>query len=260
MIFYLGTHKPHWLQHTAVPLFISAMRLREQKTWKRARGSWALDSGAFSEILAHGRHRTDSFTYIEEARRWRDQIGRMDWAAIQDWMCEPFMLAKTGFTVRQHQRLTLDNWHRLSGYAPDVPWMPVLQGYEPDEYLAHAEQYEESGVDLAALPRVGVGSVCRRQRTKEGLAVLEALAPLGLKLHGFGFKVTGLAMGGAVLLASADSMAWSRGIREQTMPGCTHASCANCRRYALWWRRHRVLRAIRNCEQTGTGNRGARAG
>lgn len=58
----------------------------------------------------------------------------------------------------------------------------------------------------------------------------------GLRLHGFGFKSTGLAKVGG-LLASADSMAWSYAARRSApMPGHTHQSCANCLEYALRWR------------------------
>ncbi|MGW4241176.1 deazapurine DNA modification protein DpdA family protein [Nocardia sp. NPDC004722] len=45
MKFYLGTHQPHWLALTDVPLFISDVRLRDRKTFPRARGEWGLDSG-----------------------------------------------------------------------------------------------------------------------------------------------------------------------------------------------------------------------
>ena len=38
-------------------------------------------------------------------------------------------------------------------------------------------------------------------------------------------------------LASADSLAWSfEARRAAPLPGCGHASCANCLRYAVAWR------------------------
>lgn len=46
--FYLGTHMANWLGQTDVPLFVSHMRLRDRKTYPRALGPWALDSGAFT--------------------------------------------------------------------------------------------------------------------------------------------------------------------------------------------------------------------
>jgi hypothetical protein len=45
-------------------------------------------------------------------------------------------------------------------------------------------------------------------------------------------------------LASADSLAWSfEARRAAPLPGCSHASCANCSRYATAWR-ERVLRRL----------------
>jgi hypothetical protein len=41
-------------------------------------------------------------------------------------------------------------------------------------------------VDLATLPLVGVGSVCRRQHSREVEQIIWALAGRGLRLHTFG--------------------------------------------------------------------------
>jgi hypothetical protein len=97
--------------------------------------------------------------------------------------------------------------------------------------------YESAGVNLAALPRVGLGSVCRRQSTAEIAVIAGTLARRGLRLHGFGVKTGGLHLYGH-RLASADSMAWSYAARrEPPLPGCTgHQNCANCLRYATRWR------------------------
>jgi hypothetical protein len=53
-------------------------------------------------------------------RRYRDEIGSLDWAAPQDWMCEPFILAKTGLSVREHLRRTVADYLRLTELAPDL--------------------------------------------------------------------------------------------------------------------------------------------
>lgn len=125
-------------------------------------------------------------------RRYAKEIGHLDWAAPQDWMCEPFILAKTGLSVVEHQRLTIANYLRLKELAPDLPFAPALQGWERADYLACAAMYEAAGVDLAAEPVVGVGSVCRRQATDEIGAIMAALSGLGLRLHGFGVKAEAL--------------------------------------------------------------------
>lgn len=236
MRFYLGTHETSWLGRTDVALFISHRRLRKRKSLPRARGRWVLDSGGFSEIAEHGRWTESPAHYATAVRRYRDEIGGLDWAAPQDWMCEPHMIAKTGLSVAEHQERTVDNLLELRGIAPDLPWAPVLQGWELPDYLACADLYAAAGVDLAAEPIVGVGSVCRRQSGDEIGEIMSALEGMGLRLHGFGVKIRGLANYGAHL-ASSDSMAWSFDARRaEPLPGHPHINCANCIDWALAWR------------------------
>ena len=61
----------------------------------------------------------------------------------------------------------------------------------------------------------------------------------GIRLHGFGFKRTGLALCGESL-ESSDSLAWSYNARRKPpLSECkgTHKNCANCPQYALMWRK-----------------------
>lgn len=239
MKFYLGTHLPHWLNDSPVPLFVSRRRLiRYRRSLPRAAAGWALDSGGFTEIAMHGHWTLPPAAYAAEVRRYRDEVGHMDWAAPQDWMCEDVMLAKTGLTVADHQRLTTDNYLELRSIADDLPFVPVIQGQTLDDYRRHADLYLRRGVDLTTHETVGIGSVCRRQATNEIVELVEGLTDDGLRLHGFGMKMLGLAKVGA-LLASSDSMSWSFQARKQQiqLPGCTHRGvCANCRTWALRWR------------------------
>ncbi|WP_280420021.1 DUF7221 family queuine tRNA-ribosyltransferase-like protein [Nocardia carnea] len=251
--FYLGSHMPGWLRQTDVPLFISDVRLAQYRTMPRALGRWALDSGGFSMLSVHGTWAAGPTPreYAARVRRYSEEIGGLDWAAIQDWMCEPFITAKTGLTVFEHQLRTVDSYLKLRALDPALPWAPVLQGFDLADYVRCAEIYADAGVDLHAQPIVGVGSVCRRQGTKDAAEIMAALNReiLGVRLHGFGVKTTGLAQYGQ-LLASADSMAWSFNARREqaAMPGCVgHKNCANCLRYALAWRT-RVLASAAGSE------------
>lgn len=72
----------------------------------------------------------------------------------------------------------------------------------------------------------------------------------GLRLHGFGVKLLGLAAM-SPYLESADSMAWSFTARWQPvrLKGCTHKNCANCRRWALQWH-GKVLKVLENNEKS----------
>jgi hypothetical protein len=235
MHFWLGVHCDNWLAKTTVPLFVSRRRLAPRRHLPRALGAWALDSGAFTEIRQYGRFLVSARDYAAEISRFAQEIGGLAWAAPQDWMCEPFMLERTGLTVAEHQRRTIAGYLELRAMTELV--VPVIQGWEPSEYEDHVEQYARAGIDLTQAPIVGVGSVCRRQDMTIGARIVERLWGLGLRLHGFGVKTTGL-RAFAHLLASADSMAWSFVARRERiqMPGCAHRTCANCLRYALHWR------------------------
>jgi hypothetical protein len=248
----LGTHQPGWLAKAGVPLFVSDVRLRVYKTLPRAAAPWAADSGGFSEIQKHGRWTVTPAEYVARLRRYRDEIGHLMWAAPMDWMCEPIVIrggvaggqrfAGTGLSVTEHQRRTVDNFVLLRDLAPDLPIIPVVQGWERDDYLRCVDLYTAAGVDLAHMPLVGLGSVCRRQGTREAVDIIDALHQAGVtRIHGFGFKILGLRQlaGRTRGLHMTDSMAWSdtaRKLRRPTLPDCTHINCANCLPYALRWR------------------------
>ena len=237
MLFYLGTHIPSWLGKTDVPLFVSHRRLTGRKSLPRAKGRWALDSGGFSELSLFGRWTVTAREYVDKVRRYDQEIGGMDWAAVQDWMCEPPIRKKTGLSTQEHQRRTVRSYLTLRDMAPEIPWAPVLQGWEPHTYFAHADMYQSAGVDLKALPVVGLGSVCRRQNANEIGHLASWLSVAGIKIHGFGVKTQGLRKY-SESLTSADSLAWSYNARYTPLrlEGHTHKNCANCLEYALMWR------------------------
>lgn len=240
MKFYLGTHKEHWLRTAGFPLFVSHRRLMDRRSLPEAVGPWVLDSGGFTELGKFGEWRTTPEDYVKAVRRYQDEIGRLEWAAPQDWMCEPKVRAMTGLTVEDHQRRTVENLLVLRDLDPGLPIRPVIQGWERDDYLRCLDLYEAAGVDLREEPIVGVGSVCRRQATSEIETILRDLSGAGVRLHGFGVKIKGLRRY-ADALVSADSMAWSFHARlRPPLPGHTHKNCANCWDYAIGWR-DRVL-------------------
>jgi hypothetical protein len=238
LAFYLGAHQPHWLWRATFPLFVSHRQLARRRSLRPATCRWALDSGGFTELSLHGRWVTPAGEYAAAVTAYAGQVGGLDFAAIQDWMCEPQIIERTGLSVREHQERTVASYLELCRIAPDLPWIPVVQGWHPADYLRCADLYASAGVDLAAVPLTGLGSVCRRQSTAEIAVIVTALAACGLRLHGFGVKTGGLHLYGH-LLASSDSMAWSYAARRlPALPDCTgHKNCANCLTYATLWRR-----------------------
>lgn len=186
--------------------FISVNTLKSRRSDFEVR-KWIMDSGAYSEITNHGRHRLSVGEYAEQCDRWA-RVGDFQRAAIQDYMCEPHVLKITGLTVRDHQRLTIERYDQLRAVT-GVALLPVLQGFQPWEYIEHIEMYEKR---LTQGMWVGVGSVCRRNNRPEIiediLLCIKRKRP-DLRLHGFGLKVTSLRSPIVrQMLYSADSMAW----------------------------------------------------
>lgn len=242
MDFYLGADI-HWLAHAGYPLMVSHGRLRRAVTLPRAAAPWVCDSRGFTELSQHGEWTITPREYVTGLRRYRDEIGQLRWASPQDWMCEPWITAKTGLSVVEHQRRTVANLIELRTLAPDLPIIPVIQGWELNDYLRCLDMYAAAGVDLLAEPVVGLGSVCRRQGTGQIDTIVSVLAATGLRLHGFGVKTEGLASYGP-LLASADSFAWSFGGRRR-VGHCPHGLVrweANCPERARRWREQVLAR------------------
>lgn len=174
-----------------------------------------MDSGAFRTIDLYGGYPAPAEEYAAQIRRFAGN-GRLLAAVAQDYMCEPEMLAKTGLTIADHQRLTIERYDQLVACNVPVRIMPTLQGYAPADYVSHIRQY---GKRLAHRAWVGVGSICKRNSNPGSiLAVLLAIKAErpDLRLHGFGIKITALfEQLVRDLLFSADSMAWSFAARRE---------------------------------------------
>lgn len=263
MYFYTTTHRPYWLWDSRAdfPLFISHRGLARYKTLRPSTRGWALDSGGFTELSMFGEWRTSPVEYVRAVARYDREVGQLEWAAPQDWMCEPAVIhggpiagrvaPGTHLSVGEHQRRTVANYLELRDLWPqesdeECPFMPVLQGDQVDAYHRCAGMYEAAGVQLAEQPVVGLGSVCRLQATGQIVELVASLTPW-LALHGFGVKTLGLRAVGDRLV-SADSLAWSYDARRSgPMPGHEdHANCANCLEYAVWWR-SRMLDSVAGC-------------
>lgn len=213
-MFYVGLHQPSDAPHVE-RAFISVNRVRGRLK-PVAAAEWIMDSGAFTELATHGCYRHGVEEYAAEVNRLATINPGLIAVVSQDWMCEGWMLDKTGLTVADHQRLTIERYDALLALIRSVYLMPVLQGYRVHEYLAHIDQYGER---LKPGMLVGVGSVCKRNGNPQAIeAVLTAIKIKrpDLRLHGFGLKTTALGSGLVrECLDSADSMAWSFAARRQ---------------------------------------------
>lgn len=214
MKFYVGLHQPSDAKHFK-RAFVSVNRIRTRKKAVEA-SEWIMDSGAFTEISTHGHYRTSVEDYARQINRWSYPGSGLIAAVAQDWMCEPHIIRKTGLSVEEHQRLTIERYDDLLALVDGCYVIPVLQGYVVADYLRHLGMY---GDRLAPGAYVGVGSVCKRNTDISSIeAILAAIkeARPDLRLHGFGLKLTALSSAAVRgLLESADSMAWSFSARKQ---------------------------------------------
>jgi hypothetical protein len=211
ILFFVGLHQPSDAVHFD-RAFISINRLRERKS-DFAVADWIMDSGAFSEIATHGSYRAPVTDYIAQIERWKC-VGNMRAAVTQDWMCEPWIVQKTGLSVLAHQRLTIERFDAIEPMTSAYV-MPVLQGYKIADYLDHLDQY---GDRLTVGRWVGVGSICKRNSNiaeiEDILLSIKRVRP-DLRLHGFGLKTTALKSAAVNdMLYTADSMAWSYQARK----------------------------------------------
>jgi len=214
VLFFPGLHHPCDARHFE-RCMVSINALEGRTSDFKAR-DWMLDSAAFSQISMRGEFRLSVEDYAGEIKRW-SRCGKLLAAVSQDYMCEPWLFFKTGLTLEDHQRLTIERYDALrSLIGCDMYIMPVLQGHAPVQYVRHLRDY---GNRLQEGQWVGVGSVCKRNARIDGIeSVLVAIeqARPDLRLHGFGVKLTALAS--SVVrdrLYSADSMAWSAAARRQ---------------------------------------------
>lgn len=213
MLFFVGLHHVNHARRFT-RCCISVNRLRERKSDFEV-NDWIMDSGAFTQLKRAGHYDESPRAYAEQIARWKT-CGDLLAAVTQDYMCEPFILEKTGLSVENHQYLTIERYDALVSEETGVYIMPVLQGYRPEEYARHVEMYGERLLDG---DWVGVGSVCKRNAEPLSIiAILQAIRDVrgDLRLHGFGVKIT--AMRVDVIrewFYSADSMAWSFAARYQ---------------------------------------------
>lgn len=214
MRFFTGLHQPSDARHFDAA-FISVHRLRRRKSNFVVR-DWIMDSGAFTTILKHGGYPAEVSDYAAEIKRWSSN-GNLLAAVAQDYMCEEHMLKITGMSIHEHQQLTIQRYDELMRCdVGGVEIMPVLQGYDPSDYVRHIELYGER---LTYGKWVGVGSVCKRNgdpySVERVLLAISSVRP-DLRLHGFGLKSTALASWIVEeLIHTADSMAWSFAARRE---------------------------------------------
>lgn len=233
-----------------VPLCLAYHHLAERRTLPRARGPWLLDSGAYTRLSTYGDWDTLSpTTYVADVHRLADEVGDLVFAGQMDWLVSDEHLRRTGLPTEEHLWNTVTNYVELvdlwGGDPADCLIIPSLQGRTERDFHLCWDLFDRVGVNLAALPRVGIGSIASREATPEVAAIVESLLARGpVVLHGYGVKGGGLRRYGH-LIRSADSAAWSYGARRagRRHPDCTaaHTTCSSCPTAAVAWQQQLLV-------------------
>lgn len=259
-VFYLGAPKASWLWRFRKPtgrrLFVSYSSLKDTVNFHPALQRWGGDSSAFTCVYNYGCFPFEPPAYAGTMERAQREIGMLDFACVMDWMCEDFVMARTGpwasrdTAVRTHQERTVNSYIELLSIAPGVPWAVTLQGYTRDEYMRCLDMYVDRGIDPRAASRVVMGSMCKRKNTVVAANILIEFEAMGLPVHALGFASEGFARIRG-LVTSGDSQACGDGARHSWYihPGCQHGkreyrerlgrtewgNCASCMTWYGWW-------------------------
>lgn len=229
-----------------VRVLVSYVRLRGVKALPVAVEDWLLDSGGCDQLMRYRGWTIPAAEYAADIRRYGQEVGRLVWAAPQDWPASRGALARTGLTEVEHQRRTTASVVELRAAGTGVHIAALLTGETPAGYLRHVDMYARAGFDLRAEPVVAVGALLRRP-VGEAAAVVRLLHAAGLtRLHTLGGKGPLLDLVGG-LIASTDSADWSGNARRHTGL-CPHGLVKweqNCPVAAREWGARQRDRAVR---------------
>jgi hypothetical protein len=172
-------------------------------SWERPAEHIFLDSAGFSTFVRHG-------DYPWSVEQYADLVTRIapDYVATMDYACEPGIDSSVLPDVEARQLATIAHTEALRDADMPGTLVPVLQGWEPEQYVAHIDMYRDAGISLDGT--VAIGSLCGRNDLRDItdiLSVVRAILP-GSRLHAFGLKITALRTGIAELIDSCDTAAW----------------------------------------------------
>lgn len=204
--FYIGVDRPWMFKLVPKPMVSVNSKMARKLDLRPKVSSWA-DSGAFHLIRSKGEYPHSH----EQYEAWLQAMGPSYFTQM-DWPCEPDVLASTGLTVAAHQRRSAESAERVAHFeVGGGEFVPTIQGWTVDQYLAAASDLERRGVWR---PYMAVGSICRRGQVGQIVAVLTALREFSpnTRYHGFGVKSRHEVLD---LLHSADSFAWRFNARKK---------------------------------------------
>lgn len=174
-------------------------------------GKLAIDSGGFTAAKRWGRYPWTPAQYASFIHEMSRDVP-VEWAAVMDYACEPGVNREILSTNLKRIEATIENERACRNAAPDLPWLPVLQGDALAERLYDLKLREKAG--LLPGPMAGIGSICGRGIISARETILFYLSHLGpeTKYHAFGLHVQALdCLQTRSIIASWDSYSWNWG-------------------------------------------------
>lgn len=172
--------------------------------------SMCVDSGGFTAARRWGKYPWSVAQYTDFIREvCRDTP--LDFCAIMDYACEPGVDRSILDTNLARIRATIANEIACRETAPELPWLPVLQGDSLEERTFDLSQRRAAG--LLPTDYAGIGSVCGRGVSGARRVVKFYADRLpGVRFHGFGMHVQALDDPAvAAVMRSWDSYSWNWG-------------------------------------------------
>jgi len=150
-----------------------------------------LDSGGFSFFTKYSDY---PFT-VREYVKWICEMqkvnnGKVKYAAIMDYPCEPSINRKAFKTNKERIEKTVEN--AIKCFENEIPakWIPVLQGYALDEYIFCLDLYKEHGI---LTDYIAIGSMCKRSNISEIVKIVYEIKKVYRgKIHVFGLTIKAL--------------------------------------------------------------------
>jgi hypothetical protein len=142
-----------------------------------------LDSGGFSLARENSEYPFSRTDYARVADRCQ-----ADLVATRDLPCEPQVDRTAHATNRDRIAWSVTEATTQFRERPDLPWVPVIQGYVVGEYLECVDLLESAKL---VRPFMAIGSLCARRRVDRAWSVIQAVRRRlpDVRLHGFGIDL-----------------------------------------------------------------------
>ena len=160
------------------------------ETWNKCE-EIMLDSGGFSFFTKYSDYPFELNKYIEWIHNMNEaNDGKVNYCAIRDYPCEPLINRASISTNKERIEKTVQNAIECIDTDNTINWMPVLQGYDLEEYLSCLDLYKDVGIieDILA-----IGSMCRRTDIKTIEKIIRSIKKeYNGKIHLFGLTMNAL--------------------------------------------------------------------